>query len=185
MSKSIVRSITDIEVAKEKAYQAARKILDEKHVHGLPTNPRHIAETYDIQVSTQILDEGIFGVLAANKDRASIGINRTYGPMRQNFIIAHLFGHFIMHVPKNGSPSVYVEYDHNLSDPAGDTRSQELQANAFAMELMIPKEALDVYLNTFNVRHNNINQLQKTADHFGVEITLLIARMIDCKYQPY
>ncbi len=182
MSKSIVHnSITDIEAAKEKACMAARKVLEEKHAHGLPINPRHIAETYGIKVSAELLDEGIISVLVANKDRAAIGFNRRCSLTRQNFTIAHSLGHFIMHVPRNRSPSIYVEYDYNISDAP----IAEMESNTFAMELLIPKKALDSYLQTFNVRYNNTEQLQKAADQFGIDLPLLITRMIDCKYEPY
>lgn len=89
----------------------------------------------------------ISGVLYQKDGRAVIGVNAAHAPTRQRFTVAHEIGHFVLH---KGASALHV--DRSISLRFRDARASqavdadEIAANAFAAELLMPRELLTTEL---------------------------------------
>lgn len=143
----------------------------------LPVDVEAIAVHYGIAVRRQPLEENVSGVLVINGEIAVICVNESHHPNRQRFTIAHELGHYLLHRERtrvfvDAHPVFYR--DETSSD---GNRGEEIEANAFAAELLMPEAVLmaqvgDQPLNAFDdvsVRH--------LATQFGVSPQALIIRL--------
>ena len=160
------------------AKQAARRIL--KSVGGqLPVDVYTIARAHNVDVREVMLDEAVSGVLVVKDDRAIIGVNAAHHPNRRRFSIAHELGHYLLH-SKNTSSNVFVDAapvffrDERSSD---GTEYQEIQANAFAAELLMPESMLRAELRNGPVDAFDDAALHQLAGRFGVSVQALSIRL--------
>lgn len=108
----------------------------------LPIDVERVAQELDILVRYEPFDEDLSGVLIREPQRTFIGVNSSHAITRQRFTIAHEIGHFVLKhkgdlfvdrtvrreaviIPRDGKSSL-------------GTDLQEVQANRFAAELLMP-----------------------------------------------
>lgn len=117
----------------------------------LPVDVHGIASQLGIEVVERQLTE-TSGLLLRREGRTICVVNRRHSATRKRFTIAHELAHHALHPPKES-------YDLHVS--ARDQRSsegtflEEIEANAFAAELLMPEElvrarvpkALDLFLH--------------------------------------
>lgn len=107
----------------------------------VPVDIMRVAECYGLLIRGQELEDDVSGMLLVKDKRAIIGINRNHHPNRQRFTIAHEIGHYLMHTTES---QVFIENlrlnRDELSKNGNDVR--EIEANAFAAELLMPTEVL-------------------------------------------
>jgi Zn-dependent peptidase ImmA (M78 family) len=121
-----------------RAENEARRLLDETGQNvPLPVDVTAVAEHVGAQVVEERLDREVSGLLYRDGDQAIIGVNSLHAERRRRFTIAHEIGHLVLH---QGRPLVMdhvrVNYRDATSSTATDT--EEIQANAFAAELLMP-----------------------------------------------
>lgn len=117
----------------------ARSLLEEQGINYAPVPVHEIAESQGIEVSYDHFDGDVSGMLFRKDALVAIGINSSHSPTRQRFTLAHELGHFLLH---DGRPvivdkSVRINYRDERSSLATD--SEEIQANQFAAELLMPR----------------------------------------------
>lgn len=102
------------------------------------------------------LGDGVSGVLVINDDHGVIGINQTDALVRQRFTIAHEIGHFELH---RGQNRVFIDRQFDKVEAFfRDTRSaegmerQEVEANAFAACLLMPKRLVQLAIRRKDFR---------------------------------
>ncbi len=154
----------------------AHKIL-EKHGTALPIDVDRIIAEHNIDIRFQPMEEAVSGMLVIKGKRATIGINDTHHPNRQRFTLAHELGHYLLH---RGWTQVFVDastmYFRDGLTAEGIDR-MEIEANAFAAELLMPENVLrDV------VRHQSLDAfddraVQSLAVEFGVSVRALTIRL--------
>jgi len=88
--------------------------------------------------------------LLIEKSKATIGFNNSNPKTRQRFTIAHELGHFILH-HSNQSEQIFVDKDFLVKYRSSQQYSpadilHEQQANAFAAELIMPKNFIKAEL---------------------------------------
>jgi len=112
----------------------------------LPINVQAIAELLGIKVSFQPFKPELSGVLLKEEARTILGVNSAHAPTRQRFTIAHEIGHYVL--AHKGEifvdqtvrrQAVTIRRDDKSSL---GTDSNEMDANAFAAELLMPEELL-------------------------------------------
>ena len=98
-----------------------------------------IAERLGATVIYESMDRGVSGLLVRDTGGVVIGVNRSHVPTRQRFSIAHEIGHLLLH---QGRPMVIDHVRLNLRDERSSTATdlEEIQANAFAAELLMPRD---------------------------------------------
>jgi len=121
---------------------AVQRALRRLEVTAPPVPVREIAESYGIVVREEAAPADVSGALLRSQEGAVIVINSEQHPNRQRFTIAHELGHFLLH---EGTP-LHVDHDFRVnmrnsrSSQAADW--EEIEANQFAAELLIPQDFL-------------------------------------------
>jgi len=122
------------------------RVLGENYVTEPPVKPLKIAEAYGIAV--------LFAEFGDHKDvsgffswkKRTIFVNIEEAPNRQNFTIAHELGHYFLH--QELFKEYPDEYQVLLRSPIGAAKDVlEKEANAFAANLLVPRNMLVQYAN--------------------------------------
>lgn len=117
------------------ARNAARKLLSEFGLGKPPIILREavacLAKKYDLSVYPWAFSDKTNGVQVTKDKEFVIGYNKTQHPHRQRFTVAHEIGHLVLgHTSKNHT----VELN--------DVGPEEIEANQFAAELLMPLQML-------------------------------------------
>jgi Zn-dependent peptidase ImmA (M78 family) len=162
-----------------RAEQLAQKALKEAN-QVVPVDVSRVAQHYGLGIHLQELEDAVSGMLVIRDSHAVIGVNQNHHPNRQRFTIAHEIGHYLLHADQ---ARVFIEnldlYRDELS--SNGTSAREIEANAFAAELLMPTFALrklvkgqliDAYFDEHIIR--------RLAAKFGVStqaITVKLSRL--------
>ncbi len=123
----------------QKADRAALQTLEEHDALQVPVDVEGLARALGADVRRQPFDGDISGMLLRDGRHVVIGLNNRHSPMRQRFSIAHELGHLVLH---RGKP-LFVDHTVrvNLRDSVSATGSEreEIEANAFAAQLLMPE----------------------------------------------
>ena len=142
------------------AVEAAKQILERHWDKTLPVNPSAIA--YDmkarIEYDPNLSHSGFFNLDANGKP--VIYVNPQDSAVRQRFTIFHELGHYVLgHGP---SP--------RDSGPSSGYDSNEIAANQFAAEMIMPSDAVFLYAA-------GSNSVAQMADLFAVSATAMRIRL--------
>jgi Zn-dependent peptidase ImmA (M78 family) len=160
------------------ARQVARRAL-KSNGGQLPIDVHAIARSHNVAVHEVTLDESVSGVLVVKDGRAIIGVNAAHHPNRQRFSIAHELGHYLLH-SRNSPSDVFVDTapiffrDERSSD---GTEYQEIQANAFAAELLMPEDLLRGELRNGPLDAFDDDAVLQLASRFGVSVQAISIRL--------
>lgn len=101
-------------------------------------------------------------MLYRDTDPKIVGVNATHPPARQRFTIAHELGHLLLH---KGRPIIVdktirlVNTRTDDPDPTSSlaTRREEIEANGFAAELLMPRDLVLKEANALVKSHETIS----------------------------
>ena len=161
---------------RNRAVSLAQKLLKE-HGYALPIDIESLINRHGIHIQHQPMEESVSGMLVIKNERATIGVNQTHHPNRQRFTLAHELGHYLLHRKRT---QVFVDsstmfFRGGLA--AEGTDKIEIEANAFAAELLMPENVLrDI------TRHQPLDAfddraVQSLAVKFGVSVRALTIRL--------
>jgi len=127
--------------------ERASQLLTHYGIVRPPVPVEQIAVSCGIQIARSAADWSESGFLLRDAARTIIGINSRNSPKRQRFTIAHEVGHWLLH---EGKPlivdqSVMINKRDDVSSQAADT--EEIEANQFAAELLMPLPFVTAALN--------------------------------------
>src|SRR5688572_20586746 len=128
----------------EKIIQEATKLLSVQKISRLPVPVEKIVHGLGAELRYEPFEdeqEQISGMLFRDNDRTVIGINSNEGETRQRFTIAHEIGHLILHKNPMYVDTVAEVFLRNQTSGKGIDQN-EIEANAFAVELLMPTEML-------------------------------------------
>jgi Zn-dependent peptidase ImmA (M78 family) len=116
----------------------AQALLEAAGVQRPPVPVEAIARQLGARLSYEPFDGNVSGLLYRDGDQVVIGVNTLHPEVRQRFTVAHELGHWKLH------PGKRVFLDHLVRVDFRDGRSdrEEVQANGFAAELLMPKELI-------------------------------------------
>lgn len=133
-----------------KAVDAAEQLLAQVGVDAPPTPVDRMAAALGVQIVYKSFQGDTSGLLIHRPNgRKTIGVNTFHSATRQRFTIAHELGHAILHL-KNAPldrPEVVIDKPREMlfrdrrSSAATDRR--EIEANAFAAELLMPGSMIE------------------------------------------
>ena len=105
----------------------------------LPIDIEAAARHQRADVVRERLGRDVSGLLFRDGENVVIGVNDLHAPKRQRFTIAHEIGHLVLH---KGRPLVLDHVRVNFRDATSSTatNAEEIQANAFAAEILMPRE---------------------------------------------
>lgn len=126
----------------KQAEDRARQLLRDLDILGPPVPVDDIARRLGATISREPFRGGISGMLYRTVDTAIVGVNSAEPETRQRFTIAHEIGHFLLH---EGRPLIvdrHVRVDRRDASSSMGTKREEVEANAFAAELLMPEEMI-------------------------------------------
>lgn len=119
----------------------AERLLAEHEIFSPPVPVEQIAKANHARLHLQALDGDISGFALRGEGQSVIGVNTRHAPVRQRFTIAHELGHLLLH-----DPGVRVDrsFRVRLRSPVSSegTDAEEVEANRFAAEILMPVEFL-------------------------------------------
>ncbi|AGT07392.1 ImmA/IrrE family metallo-endopeptidase [Paracoccus aminophilus] len=155
----------------ERARRFARSILQEFGVSTPPVPVDRIIKSRKIALQYAPLDEDLSGMAYIKEGVGIIGVNALHHPNRQRFSAAHELGHHVLHASEI-SRAVHVDkgirvlFRNDVS--ALGTEPMEVEANAFASELLIPEDLLAAALEGEGVDLEDETAIEALARRFRV-----------------
>jgi Zn-dependent peptidase ImmA (M78 family) len=160
----------------DRAVQEARKLLAAAN-YPFPINVEDVARSLGISVRQEALEEHVSGVLVIKEAGAVIGVNSAHHPHRQRFTIAHEIGHYQLHRKQaqlfvDAAPVFFRD-----GRSAQGVDEQEMEANAFAAELLMPEPEVRDRYQRQPVDIFDDAAVRRLANHFGVSPQALAIRL--------
>jgi Zn-dependent peptidase ImmA (M78 family) len=122
--------------AASKPADEAIRVLKEAGINELPIPVDQIAVALGADITYEPYDGDVSGMLYRSDTDILIGVNSMHPPTRQRFSLAHEIGHLVMH---EGTP-VFIDRFDRVNRRDGSSNGEEIQANSFAAELLMPRE---------------------------------------------
>ena len=129
---------------RDKARKAARRLLMQYGVKGPPVPVERIAKSLGVRLEYAPLDDELSGLAHIRDGVAIIAINTLHAANRQRFTLAHELAHIQLHHDEL-ERVVHVDRGSLRRDAlaAAGVDPIEIEANAFAAELLMPKALLE------------------------------------------
>lgn len=156
----------------EKARKRARDLIAEFGIERAPVPVDRIIKRKAISLEYAPFEDDLSGVAYIDNGVAMIGVNAMHHPNRQRFTAAHELGHHLLH-EEDIVGSVHVDKGMMRALFRDDESSQginrlEIEANAFASELLMPRPLLVAALNGESVDIEDDAQIEALAKKFKV-----------------
>lgn len=156
-----------------RARQAARQVLERTECH-IPVDIRAVTTAYGLVIRDQALEDEVSGMLVVRGERALIGVNADHHEHRRRFTIAHELGHFLLHRDQN---SVFIDAFYRDTTSSEGTKKLEIEANAFASELLMPEATVRERVGAQVFGPLNDGAIGHLAEEFNVSVQALTIRL--------
>lgn len=155
-----------------RARQRARDVIAEFGVERAPVPIDRIIKRKAISLEYAPFEDDLSGVAYIDNGVAMIGVNAMHHPNRQRFTAAHELGHHLLHEDEI-TGAVHVDKGMMRALFRDDESSQginrlEIEANAFASELLMPRSLLVAALNGDSVDIEDNAHIEALAKKFKV-----------------
>lgn len=177
---------------RELAEREAQRLLKKFGISKAPVDVESIASNLGLQVSYQTFDDdNVSGMLVRGEGGLQlIGVNERHAPTRQRFTVAHELGHFALHKGREMIIDQVLRVAVNLRDQTATqaTDSEEIQANQFAAELLMPGDWVKQELTLIMKKARKAGSIddvdrvvRKLARRFDVSKQAMEIRMINLR----
>ncbi len=129
---------------RREAEECARNVLRRSKYLDIPVDPTKVAKALRVTVHQVALDDDLSGMAFVEGTEKLIIVNANQHLHRRRFTVAHELGH---HELGHINDDVHVDtqvFHRNARSRTGEDL-HEVQANAFAAELLMPRSALRKY----------------------------------------
>lgn len=163
----------------KKARETARKLIEQNGISAAPVPVERIAKRSGAQVRYTPFDGDLSGMATITGGICVIGVNSMHPPVRQRFTLAHELGHICLHRPILEN-SVHLDRGSLRRDwlSTKGVEPVEIEANAFASELLIPKSLLEQALRGRSIDFEDDDELDVLARKFRVSSAAMRFRLI-------
>jgi Zn-dependent peptidase ImmA (M78 family) len=162
------------------AREQARALVEKLGLKAPPVPVEKLAKALGVRVEYNPFDDELSGMAFVRDGKPIIGVNATHHPNRQRFTIAHELGHVLLHRSRLEA-AVLVDKSKNFipRDPmsAEGTDPVEVQANAFASELLMPAKLVRQVLSESTRDLHDDDYLIALAKRFRVSLAALQFRL--------
>jgi Zn-dependent peptidase ImmA (M78 family) len=165
----------------EKIKQSIENLLKLVNAHEPPIPVERIARLRGVQLKYVPFEGDMSGLLFQERGHAIIGVNELHPKTRQRFTIAHELGHLELHshdelhIDRNYRIHLRNERSSQAIDPA------EIDANAFAAELLMPTAMIIRDLKDQTVDFENDELLHSLANRYKVSLQAMILRLTNLR----
>jgi Zn-dependent peptidase ImmA (M78 family) len=163
--------------------ERADQILQELGVSAPPVAVEGIAKAHGIPVVYEPFSDhqdDVSGMLLREVDTVVIGINSRHSHTRQRFTLAHELGHYYLHKGNfHLDRAVQVKFRDATSSMAVDR--DEIQANAFAAALLMPKHMFtaDILARVARLSSSEEEFVSRLAEVFDVSHQAMQYRLVN------
>ena len=123
------------------AREQARALVEKLGLKAPPVPVEKLAKALGVRVEYNPFDDELSGMAFLRDGKPVIGVNANHHPNRQRFTIAHELGHILLHRSRLEA-AVLIDKNKNFiprdAISAEGTDPVEVEANAFASELLMP-----------------------------------------------
>lgn len=154
-----------------------RGLLEQYKISQPPVPVEALARSLGAPVRYSPFEGDISGMVFRDADRIVIGVNSLHHPNRQRFTIAHEIGHMLLHkgVEVHVDRTFRINLRDDISSQAVDR--DEIEANRFAAELLMPEQMLIDDLKGREIDFENEQDLRRLAARYGVSPQALTFRL--------
>jgi Zn-dependent peptidase ImmA (M78 family) len=167
----------------EKGRNSARETLTHYGVVQLPVPVEKIIKKLGISVRFSPLDDELSGMAVIKDGVSVIGVNALHHPNRQRFTMAHELGHHVMHRDLiNGTIHIdkgFTLWRGKLAEQGTD--SIEIEANAFASELLLPRDLISNVVGLDTLDMDDEHSMNIFAKRFKVSTMALRYRLLSLR----
>lgn len=160
-----------------KISKRADELLTQAGVTKSPVPVLEVAETAGVTVKLGPLPDELSGFLLHEQGTVILGVNSLHSRRRQAFTIAHELGHYLLHPRANFVDHKILYFRNSRSSQAVD--AQEMEANEFAAELLMPSRFLAKLLKGETVDLEDDDRIEVLAKKLGVSTQALTFRLIN------
>lgn len=165
--------------ARHNGEACALRILSKYNLKHAPVPVREISIAEGCLVNGLMLEDDLSGMAFIRNEQPVIIFNSAHHPNRQRFTIAHELAHHVMH------RSMMLEGVHvdkgvlrrDLSSSMG-VDDREVEANAFAATLLMPKSLILSYINT-SIDMEDEKVVMRLSKIFGVSSAAFTNRLLN------
>jgi Zn-dependent peptidase ImmA (M78 family) len=160
------------------ARQAARDLLQEHGVAAAPVPVERIAKAMGVRIEYTPFDGELSGIAHIHNGVAIVGVNTQHAPTRQRFTLAHELAHVRLH-REILEHAVHVDRGSLRRDKlaAAGVDATEIEANAFASELLMPDFLMEQELGGGSVDLEDDEAIAALAKRFRVSEAALRFRL--------
>lgn len=164
-------------MSKQKAIRLANTFVKNNGLT-VPISVEQALEDLGVEVRYVLLEEHISGSVVFNADSTIVLVNQDHSKYRQRFTLAHELGHILLH--KGTKPvmidSKQVEWRRENANP--EDFYQEVEANVFAANLLMPEESIYEYLEFHQIFWPDENDVPNMAKVFKVSKAAMRIRLL-------
>lgn len=167
--------------------KAVDQLLVKNKIDSAPIPVEKVAKNLGLKIQFESYDEDMSGCLVRDGEDALIGVNISHHKNRQRFTVAHEIGHFLFHPGE----SIFVDRvfrvnrrDHNSSTAE---KPEEIEANQFASELLMPTELLLEDLNKYISKNPDVGEddlIEHFAHKYQVSVQAMVYKLVNIKFLP-
>jgi transcriptional regulator with XRE-family HTH domain len=163
-----------------RAEEAAKKLLESANRREIPVEVESIARELGLPIENVEGVGSVAGALLTRHGRTLIVVNPSMNAARRRFVIAHEIGHFLMHMPAadtsgSAGSSIVLHFWDETNARAIDL--QDRQANRFAAELLVPKDALFRDIPGGSIDISDEGSVASLAAAYGVDAGSMLLRL--------
>lgn len=153
------------------AEEQALILLEKLGLKEPPIDPFKIAKELGINIAfVDFKENDILGFYDEEGSNKTIFIKKNDYYLRQRFTVGHELGHFILH--REWAKS--ANYEMLRTDDGFNKNEIELEADAFAANLLVPKKFLEKYIN--------VATIEELSGLFGVSKIVIGKRLQFCNF---
>jgi Zn-dependent peptidase ImmA (M78 family) len=158
-------------------------LLDKAQVHKPPVSVEKVAGLLSLHVRFEPFEGDLSGCVVRKGNSTVIGVNSLDHENRQRFTIAHEIGHFLLHKGEQ----VFVDHGFRINLRSPETSKaaspEEIEANYFAAELLMPQRFLLEELEGKELDIENEELVLDLAKRFKVSPQALGYRLANLGYR--
>lgn len=172
-------------VRRKRIRSIVEDLLRECKINAPPVDVRRVAKHLRLKVKEADTDDDMSGFLrrATTTRPAIIGVNSNHALNRRRFTVAHEIGHFLLHAASEFHvDGTFAAYRRDGRSAEG-TDWVEVEANAFAAELLMPHTFLVEDLeNVQAIDLEDESEVAGLAKRYGVSQQAMTFRLANLDY---
>ena len=159
------------------------KLLADNGVESAPVPVERLARSEGLTLRLESLKSDLSGFLFKRDASAVIGVNAGHAPVRQRFTIAHELGHHFLHIEESLRVDRTVQAKLRGPTAGEGTDADEVEANLFAAELLMPAKFLQRDIEELgSVDILDEGALARLAKKYRVSAQAMMYRLVNLGY---